>query len=144
MRNYPKYRLCTFTQTFVLTAKHHFKMAQNSQGIQTLLEAEKEASKIVAKSRTYRVQRLKDARSEASKEIEVLKSQHAQKFQDFEKQFAGDSDDSVTKAHQHTEQSLLEINAAVQKNKKAVIEKLLATIVKCEPQIHVNAKPTKV
>ncbi|EGF83982.1 hypothetical protein BATDEDRAFT_84701 [Batrachochytrium dendrobatidis JAM81] len=118
-------------------------MAQNSQGIQTLLEAEKEASKIVAKSRQYRVQRLKDARLEASKEIEALKCQQSIQFQKFEQQFSGDSDDSVIKAQQQTEESLVEINAAVLKNKGAVIDKLLSTIVKCEPKIHVNARVGK-
>eukprot|EP00842_Homolaphlyctis_polyrhiza_P001468 jgi/Hompol1/2321/HPOL_005947-RA len=116
-------------------------MAQNSQGIQTLLEAEKEASKIVAKSRQYRVQRLKDARTEASKDIDALKAQKTQEFQEFEKQFAGDSDESVSKALQQTEQSLLDINEAIKKNKEAVIEKLLQTVAKCEAKLHPNAKP---
>nr|KAJ3422149.1 H(+)-transporting V1 sector ATPase subunit G [Polyrhizophydium stewartii] len=118
--------------------------AQNSQGIQTLLEAEKEAGKIVTKARQYRLQRLKDARTEAAKEIELLKAQKTREFQDFEKQFTGDSDESVQKAHQQTEASLAEIAAAVAKNKDAVIQKLLATIVQCEPKAHSNAKPGKV
>ncbi|KAI8926617.1 H+-ATPase G subunit-domain-containing protein [Entophlyctis helioformis] len=118
-------------------------MAQNSQGIQTLLEAEKEASKIVAKSRQYRVQRLKDARTEASKEIEALKAQKTREFQDFEKQFAGDSDESVIKAQAHTEQALIDINTAFAKNKEAVIQNLLAAIVKCEPTVHANVRPAK-
>jgi V-type H+-transporting ATPase subunit G len=52
--------------------------AANAQGIQTLLEAEKEAAKVVAKARQCtprqhvtridRVQRLKEAKSEAQKE----------------------------------------------------------------------------
>lgn len=63
--------------------------ASNSQGIQTLLEAEKESSKIVQKARqcnflflirTDRVQRLKDARTEAAKEIEQLKEQKKSEF----------------------------------------------------------------
>jgi V-type H+-transporting ATPase subunit G len=41
----------------------------SSQGISTLLEAEKEASKVVQKARQYRIQRLKDARTEALKVI---------------------------------------------------------------------------
>jgi V-type H+-transporting ATPase subunit G len=39
----------------------------STQGISTLLDAEKEASKIVQKARQYRIQRLKDARTEALK-----------------------------------------------------------------------------
>merc|ERR1711939_748065 len=44
--------------------------AQNSAGIQTLLDAEKEAQKIVQKAREYRTKRVKDAKTEAQKEIE--------------------------------------------------------------------------
>ncbi|EJT45598.1 hypothetical protein A1Q1_05935 [Trichosporon asahii var. asahii CBS 2479] len=59
-------------------------MAANSQGIQTLLEAEKEAAKVVQKARQYRVQKLKDARSEAAKEIEQYKAQKEADFKKFE------------------------------------------------------------
>lgn len=62
-------------------------MAANpSQGIQTLLEAEKEASKIVQKARTYRTQKLKDARSEAAKDIENIKSKKEKEYQDYVKE----------------------------------------------------------
>jgi V-type H+-transporting ATPase subunit G len=54
-------------------------------GISTLLDAEKEAAKIVAKAKAYRIQRLKDARLEASKEIEALKAAKAAEFAQFEK-----------------------------------------------------------
>ncbi|KAI9502194.1 H+-ATPase G subunit-domain-containing protein [Coemansia spiralis] len=47
----------------------------NSQGIQTLLEAEKNASKTVEQARLYRGKRLNDARSEAAKEIAELQEQ---------------------------------------------------------------------
>ncbi|PWA00541.1 hypothetical protein BB558_003404 [Smittium angustum] len=46
--------------------------SSNSQGIQALFDAEKEAAKIVEQARKYRVQRLKDAREEAAKEILLL------------------------------------------------------------------------
>jgi hypothetical protein len=57
----------------------------STPGISTLLEAEKEAAKIVAKAKAYRTQRLKDARQEASKETEALKASKAAEFQQFEK-----------------------------------------------------------
>jgi hypothetical protein len=88
--------------------------AQQSQGIQTLLEAEKEAAKVVQQARqcTFcsvhasvnlielmaygycgyecilvgidRVQKLKDARAEASKEVEDYKKQKEQEYKTFE------------------------------------------------------------
>jgi len=78
------------------------KAAQQSQGIQTLLEAEKEASKIVQQARQCklmaygnsalldlnlfidRIQKLKDARTEATKEIEAYKRAKEQEFRAFE------------------------------------------------------------
>ncbi|KAL8735350.1 MAG: hypothetical protein Q9166_000895 [cf. Caloplaca sp. 2 TL-2023] len=58
--------------------------AQNSKGIQTLLDAEREAQKIVQKAREYRSKRVKDARSEAQKEIEDYRKQKEEEFQKFE------------------------------------------------------------
>ncbi|KAI8893719.1 H+-ATPase G subunit-domain-containing protein [Globomyces pollinis-pini] len=119
-------------------------MASNNQGIQTLLEAEKEASKIVAKARSYRVQRLKDARQEAQKEIEALKQQKNQEFIEYEKKYAGDSGDSVKQAQVETKKQLELIGADFAKNKDTVIQKLLETIGKCEPVIHPNVLKPKV
>jgi len=115
---------------------HH----QNSQGIQTLLEAEKEAAKIVQKARQYRVQRLKDARTEAAKEIEELKTQKNAEFKDFEADHAGTSDQSFTKLTGETEAKLAAIQTAFDKNKNSVIEKLLTTVTTVEPKVHVNVK----
>ena len=63
--------------------------AQNSQGIQILLEAEKEASKIVQKGRQYRIQKLKDAKTEAQKEIYALKAQKQSEFESLTKGVSG-------------------------------------------------------
>ncbi|KAI9355416.1 H+-ATPase G subunit-domain-containing protein [Zopfochytrium polystomum] len=116
-------------------------MAQNSQGIQTLLEAEKDASKIVTKARQYRVQRLKDARAEAAKEIEALKAEKNKEFADFEKQFSGSADDSYGKVNAETDAKLAEIAEVYKKHKALVIEKMIAATVKVEPTVHVNATP---
>ncbi|KAI8586046.1 H+-ATPase G subunit-domain-containing protein [Geranomyces variabilis] len=118
-------------------------MAQSAQGIQTLLEAEKEASRVVAKSRQYRTQRLKDARSEAQKDIEALKAAKNKEFAEYEKQYAGSSDDTVSKANASTEEELTAVNALYAKNKQQVIEKLLGGIVNVQPQIHPNAKKAR-
>ncbi|OLY83983.1 putative V-type proton ATPase subunit G [Smittium mucronatum] len=52
-------------------------MSANSQGIQALFEAEKEAAKIVEQARKYRVQKLKDARQEAAKEVQAFQQAKA-------------------------------------------------------------------
>ncbi|KAJ3218842.1 H(+)-transporting V1 sector ATPase subunit G [Dinochytrium kinnereticum] len=110
-------------------------MAQSSQGIQTLLEAEKEASKIVTKARQYRVQRLKDARSEALKEIETLKAEKNKEFLNFEKQHSGSTDDSFNKINAETDVKIAEVKAAFAKNKDMVIQKILTSLVNVEPKV---------
>ncbi|CAB4428668.1 V-type ATPase [Rhizophagus irregularis] len=113
---------------------------QNSQGIQTLLDAEKEAAKIVQKARQYRVQRLKDARTEAAKEIEALKAEKNAEFQNFESEHAGFSDQSSTQLNAETDAKLAAIQTAFDKNKNAVIEKLLTAVTTAEPKMHINVK----
>jgi V-type H+-transporting ATPase subunit G len=131
---------------------------QSNQGIQTLLEAEKEAAKIVAKARqcaflltghlprlmndvsTDRVQRLKDAKTEALKEIESLKAEKQAQFLAAEKSNLGSVDSTQAQLSVDTDKKLLEIDAIFKKGKGAVIEKLLETAVECKPHLHVNAK----
>ncbi|KAI4216479.1 MAG: hypothetical protein LQ351_000968 [Letrouitia transgressa] len=81
--------------------------AQNSKGIQTLLDvsksaaynnpltpylltnhpkAEREAQKIVQKAREYRTRRVKDARTEAQREIDDYRQQKDDEFKKFEKE----------------------------------------------------------
>ncbi|KAJ3102304.1 H(+)-transporting V1 sector ATPase subunit G [Phlyctochytrium planicorne] len=114
-------------------------MAQSSQGIQTLLEAEKEASKIVTKARQHRVQRLKDARAEALKEIETLKAEKNKEFVNFEKTHSGSTDESFSKVNLETDAKIEEVKAAYLKNKDQVIQKILAQLVNVDPKVHPNA-----
>lgn len=59
--------------------------AQNSKGIQTLLDSEREAQRIVQKAREYRSKRVKDAKNEAQKEIEDYRKKKDDEFKEFEK-----------------------------------------------------------
>ncbi|CAG8453267.1 5638_t:CDS:2 [Paraglomus occultum] len=114
--------------------------ASNSQGIQTLVEAEKEAAKIVQKARQYRVDRLKAARTEAAKEIEALKAQKNEEFQQFETEHAGSSDQSFAKITAETETKLAQIQEAFNEHKAAVIERLLSAVTTVEPTLHANVR----
>ncbi|CAG8578729.1 11490_t:CDS:2, partial [Ambispora leptoticha] len=112
--------------------------AQNSQGITTLLEAEKEAAKTVQRARQYRVQKLKDARTEAAKEIEALKEQKNAEYKDFAAKHVGSSGQSVAKVTADEQDKLKEIETAVEKNRSLVTERLLAAVTKVEPRMHRN------
>ncbi|KAJ6581374.1 H+-ATPase G subunit-domain-containing protein [Mycena capillaripes] len=114
--------------------------AQQSHGIQTLLEAEKEAAKIVQQARQYRVQKLKDARSEASKEIEEYKKAKEDEFKAFESSHAGTTSNAQTAVDKETEVSLKNITDSFNKNKDQVVTKLLDRVVLVKPELHRNLK----
>ncbi|KAJ9474519.1 V-type proton ATPase subunit G [Pseudozyma hubeiensis] len=130
--------LATTIDSFRQLAITSSMAAQQSQGIQTLLEAEKEAAKIVQKARTYRTQKLKDARSEASKEIEQLKSKKEKEFNDFQKEHEGSTSSSQTTVDKETEQRLEELNKAFESNRDEVIKKLLDRVVDVKTELHRN------
>ncbi|KAG6821196.1 hypothetical protein H0H93_004016 [Arthromyces matolae] len=114
--------------------------AQQSQGIQTLLEAEKEAAKIVQQARQYRVQRLKDARSEASREIDAYKQTKEAEFKAFESSHAGTTSDAQTAVDKDTEQKLQAITQSYDHAKDAVVAKLLSRVTLVKPELHRNLK----
>ncbi|RUS30444.1 H+-ATPase G subunit-domain-containing protein [Jimgerdemannia flammicorona] len=123
------------------TLLNNFTMAaSNSQGIQTLLEAEKEAAKIVQKAKQFRTERLKAARTEAAKEIDTLKAQKNAEYQAFDTEHSGEADQLVAKVSQETEAKLIEVQTAFAQNKEIVIAKLLETMTNVQPAVHVNAK----
>ncbi|KAJ7834107.1 H+-ATPase G subunit-domain-containing protein [Mycena leptocephala] len=112
--------------------------AQQSHGIQTLLEAEKEAAKIVQQARQYRVQKLKDARSEASKEIDEYKKAKEEEFKAFESSHAGTTSNAQTAVDRETEVNLKNITDSFNKNKDHVVKKLLDRVVLVKPELHRN------
>ncbi|KAL7411382.1 H+-ATPase G subunit-domain-containing protein [Mrakia frigida] len=112
--------------------------AQQSAGIATLLEAEKEASKVVQVARQYRTQKLKDARSEAAKEIETYKAKKEEEFKQYEKEHAGSSTSSQSTIDTSTEQSLSTLRSSFSTNRPSVVQKLLDRVVLVKPELHRN------
>jgi len=114
--------------------------AQQSQGITTLLEAEKEAAKIVDQARQYRVQKLKDARAEAAREIEEYKKAKEAEFKEFESSHAGTTSNAQSAVDKDTEVKLQSISASFTDNKDKVVKKLLDRVVLVKPELHRNLK----
>ncbi len=110
----------------------------SSQGIQTLLEAEKEASIVVQKARQYRLAKIKDARAQSQKEIESLKAHKNAEFAAFEKTLVDSAANNSVDTE--TDAKILEIQAMYEKNKTMVIQKLLSSVVNVNPEPHVNAR----
>ncbi|KAF2450719.1 vacuolar ATPase-like protein [Karstenula rhodostoma CBS 690.94] len=107
--------------------------AQNSAGIQTLLDAEREAQKIVQQAREYRTKRVKDARSEAQKEIEEYRKEKEDEFQKFEKEHSSGNQKAEDDAKKDTDGKVKEIDGIGKKSGSKVVEQLI--------EVASNAKP---
>ncbi|CCM02434.1 uncharacterized protein FIBRA_04533 [Fibroporia radiculosa] len=114
--------------------------AQQSQSIQTLLEAEKEAAKVVQQARQYRVQKLKDAHLQATKEIEEYKRAKEEQIKAFEASHAGSTQSAQATIDRETQVQLKEISELYYKNKDDVVQKLLGRVVLVNPELHRNLK----
>ncbi|KAI9629859.1 hypothetical protein KEM48_012492 [Puccinia striiformis f. sp. tritici PST-130] len=109
-------------------------------GIQALLDAEKEAARIVEKAREYRSQKLKDARGEAAKEIESLKSKREEEFKEFEQQHSGNTDSQQKVLEEETKQKIELIKSEFNQNKAKVVSDLLSKVTDVHPELHRNYK----
>ncbi|KAL1296588.1 hypothetical protein AAFC00_000084 [Neodothiora populina] len=113
--------------------------AQNSAGIQTLLDAEREAQKIVQKASSFiltvadRTKRVKDARSEAQKEIEEYRQKKEEEFKSFEKEHTSGNKKAEEDAEKENEEKLKEIKEIGGKQGQKVVEDLLKAVTDVKP-----------
>ncbi|EZF34089.1 V-type ATPase, G subunit [Trichophyton interdigitale H6] len=109
--------------------------AQNSAGIQTLLDAEREAQKIVQTAREYRTKRIKDAKTEAQKEIEDYKKQKEEEFRKFEAEHSSGNQKAENDANKDAEAQLLEIKKSGKEKGNKVVDDLIKTVLDVNPQV---------
>ncbi|KAI1866747.1 uncharacterized protein JN550_007600 [Neoarthrinium moseri] len=107
--------------------------AQNSQGIQTLLDAERDASKIVQKAREYRTKRVREARDEAKKEIEAYRQQKEDEFKKFESEHAAGNKTAEDEANKEADAKIAEIKGAGKKGQDKVVAELLKAVFEIKP-----------
>ncbi|KAI1467792.1 vacuolar ATPase [Daldinia caldariorum] len=107
--------------------------AQNSAGIQTLLDAEREASKIVQKAREFRTKRVREARDEAKKEIEAYRQAKEEEFKKFEAEHTQGNKQAEDEANREAEANIKEIQAAGQKSQAKIVEELLKAVFEVKP-----------
>lgn len=99
--------------------------AQNSAGIQTLLDAEREASKIVQKAREYRTKRVKESRDEAKKEIDEYRKNKEAEFKAFEAQHTQGNKEAGEEAGRDAEAQIAKIREAGQNSRDKIVNDLL-------------------
>ncbi|KAF2222474.1 H+-ATPase G subunit-domain-containing protein [Elsinoe ampelina] len=109
--------------------------ASNSAGIQTLLDAERDAQQIVQKAREYRTKKVKDARSEAQKEIDDYRKQKEEEFKKFEKEHTSGNKKAEEDAQKDTDAKLQEIKKIGDKSGKKVVEDLLKAVNDVKPVV---------
>ncbi|KAF1353788.1 H+-ATPase G subunit-domain-containing protein [Delphinella strobiligena] len=109
--------------------------AQNSAGIQTLLDAEREAQKIVQKAREYRTKRVKDARSEAQKEIDEYRQKKEEEFKKFETEHTSGNKKAEEDANKENDVQLKEIKDIGNKKGQKVIDDLLTAVMDVKPVV---------
>ncbi|KAI0407555.1 vacuolar ATPase [Xylaria palmicola] len=107
--------------------------AQNSTGIQTLLDAEREASKIVQKARELRTKRVREARDEAKKEIDAYRKTKEEEFKKFEAEHTKGNKQAEDEANKEADEKIKEIQALGKKNQAQVIESLLNGVLDVKP-----------
>ncbi|KAL7623551.1 hypothetical protein AAE478_007234 [Parahypoxylon ruwenzoriense] len=107
--------------------------AQNSAGIQTLLDAEREASKIVQKAREFRTKRVREARDEAKKEIDAYRQSKGEEFKKFEAEHTKGNQQAEDEANREADARIKEIHAAGQKSQAKVVEDLLKAVFEVNP-----------
>merc|ERR1712137_460623 len=115
-------------------------MAQGSASIHKILDAEKEAAKIVEKAREDRSQRLRTARAEAQKDINDHGNKAKASYESYEKAGSGSSDSVLHRANLDTDRRESEISKQYQLNKQSAIDVLVDTVWRVTPEVHRNIK----
>ncbi|KAJ4294711.1 hypothetical protein N0V88_004945 [Collariella sp. IMI 366227] len=95
-----------------------------------LIQAEREASKIVQKDRTKRV---REARDEAKKEIEAYKAKKEAEFKKFESEHTQGNKSAEEEANREADAKIQEIRTAGKKNQDKVINDLLSAVFDVHP-----------
>ncbi|CAJ2502956.1 Uu.00g103500.m01.CDS01 [Anthostomella pinea] len=107
--------------------------AQNSAGIQTLLDAEREASKIVQKAREFRTKRVREARDEAKNEIDAYRKSKEEEFKKFESEHTQGNKQAEDEADKEADDKIKEIQEAGKKSQTGVIVELLKAVFEVKP-----------
>jgi len=101
---------------------------EKNMGIQKLLQAEQEASEVIAAAKAQKFNRLKQAKIEAEAEIASYKQQREAQFQVFAKERMGDSGAHQKTVATATESELAMVGNKVGANKKLMIDSLLQSV----------------
>ncbi|KAK2736418.1 hypothetical protein FQN57_000751 [Myotisia sp. PD_48] len=112
--------------------------AQNSTGIQTLLDAEREAQKIpenVGVIPSDRTKRIKDAKFEAQKEIDEYKQSKDEEFKKFETEHSSGNKKAEDEANQDAEAQLQAIQDIGREKGDDAVNRLIQNVLDVSPTV---------
>ncbi|EFX03908.1 vacuolar ATPase [Grosmannia clavigera kw1407] len=121
-----------WTSETAVVANRRLQSAQNSTGIQTLLDAEQKAAQIVQKAREFRTKRVREARDEARKEIEAYKASKEAEFKEFEASHTEGNKAAEEEANRAADAKITEIQEAGKLSRDDVIKNLLAGVLEAK------------
>jgi len=99
-----------------------------------LLDAEREAQKIVQDAREYRTKRIKDARAEAQKEIEEYRSQKEEEFKKFEAEHSSGNKKAEDDANKEAEVKVQDIREAGRRKGDQIVDNLIHAVMDVRPE----------
>jgi V-type H+-transporting ATPase subunit G len=107
--------------------------AQNSAGIQTLLDAEREAAKIVQQAREFRTKRVREARDEAKNEIAEYKAKKEDEYKKFEAEHSKGNQQAEDEANKEADKQIKGIQEAGKKSQSGIVKNLLNAVLEAKP-----------
>merc|ERR1712066_801339 len=113
-------------------------MASQSEGIQRLLEAEKEAQKDVDAARRQKAKKLKQAKDEAKAEIQIFTKEREAQFKEKEAAIMGGKNDLQQNINAQTQQKIAEMSVRVADRQDDVIHKLVQSVQNVVPELPRN------
>ncbi|XP_032617961.1 V-type proton ATPase subunit G 1-like [Hylobates moloch] len=113
-------------------------MASQSQGIQQLLQAEKQAAEKVSEARKRKNRRLKQAKEAAQAEIEQYRLQREKEFKAKEAAALGSRGSCSTEVEKETQEKRTILQTYFRQNRDEVLDNLLAFVRDIRPESHEN------
>lgn len=98
------------------------------QGIQRLLEAESQASEVVAQAKKDKVLRLKLAKEEAENEIMAYRAMREAQFAKYSDERSGNTGEYTKKIQTETDAAMRNIQISIDANKEKIITSLLQSV----------------
>jgi V-type H+-transporting ATPase subunit G len=112
---------------------------QPAAGVQVLLDAEKEANRLVAAARQYRTDRLRAARSEAALELAALKDARARDYAEVESRLMAELQAGAQTSAAELEAAMAEMRRETVARVDAASALLVRSVCDVRPSLHPNA-----